>query len=78
MQQRGTYDNVVAGILSLPLLPGTQRYYEMDITPTVHEWVDGARANQGLVLLMGIGLDSVSIHSRENLRQEPRLLIGTQ
>lgn len=76
--QGGTYDNVIAGILNLPLLPGTQRYYEMDITPTVQEWVDGVRANQGLLLLMGIGLDSVRIHSRENLRQEPRLLIGTQ
>jgi hypothetical protein len=44
----------------------------------VQEWVDGVRANQGLLLLMGIGLDSVRIHSRENLRQEPRLLISTQ
>jgi hypothetical protein len=40
--------------------------------------VDGVRPNNGLVLLLGLGLSSANISSRESLHQEPRLVISTQ
>lgn len=76
--QGGTYDNTLAGSLSIPLGATPQRYWEMDITTTVQEWVDGVRPNNGLVLLLGAGLNSANISSRESLHQEPRLVISTQ
>lgn len=76
--QGGTYDNTLAGSLSIPLGATPQRYWEMDITTTVQEWVDGVRPNNGLLLLLGTGLNSVNISSRESLHQEPRLIISTQ
>ena len=33
-------------------------YWEMEITSTVQEWVDGVRANHGLTLLLDFSLDS--------------------
>jgi Tfp pilus assembly protein PilX len=76
--QGGTYDSTLAGSLSIPIGAATQRYWEMDITTTVQEWVDGVRPNNGLVLLLGAGLNSANISSRESLHQEPRLVISTQ
>jgi Tfp pilus assembly protein PilX len=76
--QGGAYDSTLAGSLSIPLGATPQRYWEMDITTTVQEWVDGVRPNNGLVLLLGLGLSSANISSRESLHQEPRLVISTQ
>lgn len=74
----GTFANSTAAILSLPMGATPQRYWEMDITSTVQEWVDGVRPNHGLIVLMDIGVDSATLSSRESLRQEPRLVISTQ
>lgn len=76
--QGGTYDSTLAGSLSIPLGATPQRYWEMDITTTAQEWVDGVRPNNGLVLRLGLGINSVNISSRESLHQEPRLVISTQ
>ena len=73
----GTFANSLAGTLSLPLGASPQRYWEVNITTTVQEWVDGVRPNNGLVALMTFGVDSATISSRESLRQEPRLVITT-
>jgi hypothetical protein len=74
----GSFASNSAGILSLPLGATPQRYWEMDITATVQEWVDGVRPNHGLTVLMDIGVDGATISSRESVRQEPRLVITTQ
>lgn len=74
----GTYASSLAGVLTLPFGATPQRYWEVDITTTVQEWVDGVRPNNGLIALMTLGFDSATISSRESLRQEPRLLISTQ
>jgi hypothetical protein len=74
----GTYHNVAAGVFQVPLGASPQRYWEMDITSTVQEWVDGVRANHGLTLLLDLSLDSANLSSRESPRLEPRLLISTQ
>lgn len=74
----GTYHNVAAGVFQVPLGATPQRYWEMDITSTVQEWVDGVRANHGLTLLLDLSLDSANLSSRESPRLEPRLLISTQ
>ena len=74
----GTYAASLVATLTLPFGAAAQRYWEMDITPTVQEWVDGVRPNYGLVTLMTLGFDSATISSRESLHQEPRLLISTQ
>ncbi len=73
----GTFANSLAGTLSLPLGASPQRYWEVNITTTVQEWVDGVRPNNGLVALMTFGEDTATISSRESLRQEPRLVITT-
>ena len=74
----GTYASPAAGILTLSFGAATQRYWEVDITPTVQEWVDGVRANNGLLLEMAAGGDVALVSSRESLHLEPRLVIGTQ
>ena len=74
----GTYHNVAAGVFQVPLGATPQRYWEMDITSTVKEWVDGVRANHGLTLLLDFSLDSANLSSRESPRLEPRLVISTQ
>ena len=74
----GTYASPAAGILTLSSGAATQRYWEVDITPTVQEWVDGVRANNGLLLEMAAGGDVTLVSSRESLHLEPRLVIGTQ
>jgi len=73
----GTFANSLAGTLALPLGASPQRYWEVNITTTVQEWVDGVRPNNGLVALMTFGVDTATISSRESLRQEPRLVITT-
>ena len=74
----GTYYNVAAGVFQVPLGATPQRYWEMDVTSVVQEWVDGVRANHGLSLLLDFSLDSANLSTRESLRLEPRLLISTQ
>lgn len=74
----GTFASGSAAVLSLPLGATSQRYWEMDITTTVQEWVDGVRPNHGLIVLIDIGVDSATLSSRESLRQEPRLVISTE
>lgn len=74
----GTFYNVAAGVFQVPLGATPQRYWEMDITSTVKEWVDGVRANHGLTLLLDFSLDSANLSSRESPRLEPRLVISTQ
>lgn len=74
----GSYNNVSAGVLSVPLGASPQRYWEMDITSTVQEWVDGVRPNHGLSLMLNLSLDSANLSTRESPRLEPRLLISTQ
>lgn len=74
----GSFTNIVAGVLSIPLGGAPQRYWEMDITSTVQEWVDGVRPNHGLSLQLGLSLDSANLSTRESPRLEPRLLISTQ
>ena len=65
-------------MLSIPLGGAPQRYWEMDITSTVQEWVDGVRPNHGLSLQLSTSPDSANLSTRENPRLEPRLLISTQ
>ena len=74
----GTFYNVAAGVFQVPLGASPQRYWEMEITSTVQEWVDGVRANQGLTLLLNLSPDSANLSTRESPRLEPRLLISTQ
>ncbi|MBK7846307.1 MAG: DNRLRE domain-containing protein [Zoogloea sp.] len=74
----GTFYNVPAGVFQVPLGASPKRYWEMEITSTVQEWVDGVRANHGLTLLLDFSLDSANLSSRESPRLEPRLLISTQ
>jgi hypothetical protein len=74
----GTLAPSPAGVLSVPLGAAAQRYWEMDVTTTVQEWVDGIRPNHGLSLLLNFSLDSANLNTRESPRLEPRLLIGTR
>lgn len=74
----GTLDASPAGVLSVPLGAAPQRYWEIDITTTVQEWVDGVRPNHGLSLLLNLGLGSANLNTRESPRLEPRLLISTR
>lgn len=74
----GTLHTTSAGTLNIPLGATPQRYWEIDITPTVQEWVDGVRPNHGLSLLINLSLDSANLNTRESPRLEPRLLISTR
>lgn len=51
----------------------TRKYYELDITDLVQDWVDGVEANNGIYIIAGGG--DVSINSRENKTGKPKLII---